>query len=79
MTTNYPQMLDSALSRPGRIDQQVKFTLATNDQIKDIYERMYEADDYLQRKVGNVVGNDAATPAKLGKIANPTHGRVEWY
>jgi chaperone BCS1 len=41
MSTNYPEKLDSALIRPGRVDLQVEFTLATHDQIRDIFTRMY--------------------------------------
>lgn len=46
MTTNYPEKLDSALIRPGRVDLQIKFTLATSEQIQEIFRRMYsnEAD-----------------------------------
>jgi chaperone BCS1 len=51
MTTNYPEKLDSALIRPGRVDLQIKFTLATNTQIQEIFRRMYssEADLATQR------------------------------
>ncbi|RAR12500.1 mitochondrial chaperone bcs1 [Stemphylium lycopersici] len=41
MTTNCPEKLDSALIRPGRVDLQIKFTLATNAQIQEIFRRMY--------------------------------------
>ncbi|KAF2801708.1 P-loop containing nucleoside triphosphate hydrolase protein [Mytilinidion resinicola] len=41
MTTNRPEKLDNALIRPGRVDMQVEFTLATRDQIRDIFIRMY--------------------------------------
>jgi chaperone BCS1 len=41
MSTNYPEKLDEALIRPGRIDLQVRFTLATHAQIRDIFMRMY--------------------------------------
>lgn len=44
MTTNCPSKLDSALIRPGRVDLQVGFTLATRDQIRDIFQRMYSTD-----------------------------------
>ncbi|KAH7079755.1 P-loop containing nucleoside triphosphate hydrolase protein [Paraphoma chrysanthemicola] len=44
MTTNCPENLDSALIRPGRVDLKVGFTLATNDQIRDIFDRMYNAE-----------------------------------
>lgn len=44
MTTNKPEALDDALIRPGRVDLQVAFTNATNDQARELFERMYEAD-----------------------------------
>jgi chaperone BCS1 len=43
MTTNAREMLDDALTRPGRVDPQIGFTLATRDQIRDIYMRMFSA------------------------------------
>ncbi|KAL1797139.1 hypothetical protein ACET3X_003745 [Alternaria dauci] len=55
MTTNYPEKLDSALIRPGRVDLQVRFTLATRMQVQEIFRRMYsdEADgEDSQGKVG---------------------------
>ena len=42
MTTNRLYGLDTALIRPGRIDLQVTFTLATRKQIREMYERMYD-------------------------------------
>lgn len=39
MTTNYIQNLDAALMRPGRVDFILKFTYATEKQIKDMYEK----------------------------------------
>ena len=39
MTTNYPERLDDALVRPGRIDHWVKFTTATKNQIQAMYNR----------------------------------------
>lgn len=41
MTTNHPEKLDPALIRPGRVDLQVRFTLATQSQTRDIFKRMY--------------------------------------
>ena len=41
MTTNTPEKLDAALIRPGRVDLQVGFTLATREQIRQTFVRMY--------------------------------------
>ncbi|KAL1799103.1 hypothetical protein ACET3X_003140 [Alternaria dauci] len=41
MTTNTPEKLDDALTRPGRVDLQIGFTLATRDQIRHMYVRMF--------------------------------------
>ncbi|KAF9737053.1 hypothetical protein PMIN01_04832 [Paraphaeosphaeria minitans] len=43
MTTNHPEKLDPALIRPGRVDLQVQFTLATRAQSRDIFTRMYSS------------------------------------
>jgi chaperone BCS1 len=50
MTTNYPEKLDSALIRPGRVDLQIKFTLATHDQIRAIFTRMYSTEHDVKKK-----------------------------
>ncbi|KAM7219972.1 putative mitochondrial chaperone BCS1-B [Rhypophila decipiens] len=44
MTTNKPESLDEALIRPGRVDLQVGFSNATQEQAKELFVRMYEAD-----------------------------------
>lgn len=44
MTTNFPDKLDDALIRPGRIDMRVDFTLATRYQIRELFTRMYSPD-----------------------------------
>ncbi|KAI9830046.1 MAG: hypothetical protein M1819_005876 [Sarea resinae] len=44
MTTNFPDKLDDALIRPGRVDMQVTFTLASKIQIRELFVRMYESD-----------------------------------
>lgn len=45
MTTNKPEALDEALIRPGRVDLQVAFTNATQQQARELFVRMYEPDD----------------------------------
>lgn len=68
MTTNTLDNLDSALIRPGRVDLQVGFTLATNDQILDIYKRMYsQCDSVIGRQH---VSEEATLPSNPQKQAS---------
>ena len=60
MTTNHPDRLDEALVRPGRVDMQVKFGLATHAQVYDIFVRMFQRFD----------GYDAEKKYRNGTIAN---------
>jgi chaperone BCS1 len=59
MTTNNPEKLDSALVRPGRVDLQIKFALATREQIRDIFKRMYSTEVDEKKR-----GNDKETDGK---------------
>ena len=45
ITTNYKDVLDSALIRPGRVDKILKFDYATKEQIKDVFTNFME-DEY---------------------------------
>lgn len=68
MTTNCPESLDAALIRPGRVDLQVGFTLATRDQIQDIYERMYSM-EIDERDAPKAAGSGANKETKTSKRA----------
>lgn len=57
MTTNYPEKLDDALVRPGRVDLKIEFTLASRQQITELFVRMYNADDTM-----------SAMPTKISDI-----------
>lgn len=46
MTSNFPEKLDDALIRPGRIDMRVDFTMATRPQISELFTRMYSPHDH---------------------------------
>jgi hypothetical protein len=39
ITTNYKNLLDSALIRPGRVDKQLRFDTATKEQLQDMFTR----------------------------------------
>lgn len=53
MTTNYPDTLDDALKRPGRIDMHVPFTRASRKQIQEIFVRMYSVSDDKDGRPGH--------------------------
>jgi AAA+ superfamily predicted ATPase len=43
MTTNHPEVLDSALIRPGRVDSKYFFSNCSKEQIRDLYEMFFNA------------------------------------
>ncbi|KAI2485339.1 bcs1 atpase [Pyrenophora tritici-repentis] len=67
MTTNYPEKLDSALIRPGRVDLQIKFTLATREQMQEIFRRMYSNDADVVMKPKNTNKTPTAAGVKKKK------------
>lgn len=44
MTTNYPEKLDPALTRPGRVDMKFYIGYASNEQLVRAFERFYPPD-----------------------------------
>jgi len=69
MTSNYPDMLDSALIRPGRIDVIAKFRNCSNKTVKEMIEFFYdiqlseEENERISRLKEEIV-----TPAELSKV-----------
>ncbi|KAB2578122.1 ATPase AAA+ type core [Lasiodiplodia theobromae] len=72
MTTNHPEKLDDALIRPGRVDMQVEFSLATHEQMRDIFIRMYSPDEDNQssQPIRRRVTNNVHKQPKLNGAAN---------
>jgi mitochondrial chaperone BCS1 len=53
LTTNFPEKLDAALLRPGRVDLQIEFKLASNEQLREIFIRVYSGGNY--RRAGCIL------------------------
>lgn len=68
MTTNTPEQLDAALIRPGRVDLQVAFTLATQGQIHETFMRMYSQTPEEQT-TGSRLSSSKSRP--VSKITDP--------
>ena len=51
MTSNFPEKLDDALIRPGRIDMRIDFTNATRSQIIELFTNMYLPDTPTMKTV----------------------------
>jgi hypothetical protein len=49
MTTNHPEVLDSALIRPGRVDSKYLFENCNKDQIKGLYEMFFNRPSELEQ------------------------------
>lgn len=64
VTTNYPEKLDNALIRPGRIDMFIEFKKCSLNIIKEFYENFYD------KKLENLEGikDDIWTPAEINQI-----------
>ncbi len=66
MTTNHPEVLDSALIRPGRVDSKYLFDNCNIDQIKDLYEMFFSKradNDQL-----NNIQNSKYSPAHISSV-----------
>lgn len=76
MTTNKPEALDEALIRPGRVDLQVGFSNATQEQAKELFVRMYEADSspLIRNALRNGLNVPQRTPSNKKMANNHTPG-----
>lgn len=69
MTSNYPEMLDSALIRPGRIDLKITFPYCDGSMIIELIQKFYNI--ILTEKEKKMIDNsklDKMTPAEATKI-----------
>lgn len=63
ITTNYPEKLDKALVRPGRIDVKIHFTWASRELIREMLENFYGAPAALDAIPADLEG--ALSPAEV--------------
>ena len=72
MTTNYPERLDDALVRPGRIDIKVNFGKCTSNCLIKMYEHFFEDTHksvlWPNNFDKNSLPNDRWTPAEAAQI-----------
>jgi hypothetical protein len=65
ITTNYPDRLDRALIRPGRIDVRIGFGLATRSLIRDMVQTFYVCSPVITLTDIPVALEDRFTPAEV--------------
>lgn len=66
LTSNYPELLDRALIRPGRIDMIIKLGKATHAIMSDLYQLYYETE--ISGDILLKLPEDKWTPAEISKI-----------
>lgn len=73
MTTNYPERLDPALTRPGRVDMKVYIGYASDDQLARAFEKFYPP------RPGDPNGADFVTAVENARkqVKLPKSKRVE--
>ena len=67
MTTNYPEKLDKALIRPGRIDLILDFKKTTRETIIDMFRHFYDKPDYPTDKFIDIEDYHYS-PAEINQI-----------
>ena len=81
ITTNYPEKLDRALIRPGRIDLKVRFSKCARENLVDMYNHYFEAElpnDFDVQELPDRVWTPAeATQVFLNNMHNPVQGLKE--
>lgn len=66
MTTNHPEVLDSALIRPGRVDSKYLFDNCNKEQIKSLYEMFFNQHAEIDQI--NKIKNDNYSPAHITSV-----------
>lgn len=73
MTTNYPDRIDSALTRPGRVDLRVEFTSCDNAMIHEMFKAFYSITDMTRYKELENANKYNLRPCELQGILNDNY------
>ncbi len=68
MTSNYPDKLDQALIRPGRIDINLEVGYCNTEMINDMFNYFYKSIDANNFKFDGIEIKNNITPAQLNQI-----------
>lgn len=68
ITTNHVELLDPALKRPGRIDYVMKFTHATKQQIRQMYDKFRNGNDEEFEAFYKILKNKAINMSLVQKF-----------
>jgi AAA+ superfamily predicted ATPase len=66
MTTNHPEVLDSALIRPGRVDSKYLFSNCNKEQIRGLYEMFFNS--FADEEQLKTIRNDEYSPAHITSV-----------
>ena len=79
ITTNHPDELDQALTRPGRIDMNIHFARASREDIASMYEMWYNEPiphDEFNNIVEGVFSHAELCQLFFNNLSNPQHALV---
>ena len=76
MTTNYPELLDSAMIRAGRIDKTVVFQHCDKDQLEGIFNKFIDIPEKA-RIFAQVIPENLASPAQVQEIMISSRGNAD--
>lgn len=66
LTSNHPEKLDPALLRPGRVDLEIKFSKATENQIERLFQHFYGGvEDRLAKQYAEFAVREGLTMAEV--------------
>lgn len=78
MTSNFPERLDKAFIRPGRVDLILNFNRCTRHTLIEIIENFYDISlNAKQKERINDIGDYVITPAKANQILFANFGNVD--